>query len=87
MKRDKISVDRRENFLSGFPEMLGYLVRHLTKYNQFQDAKGIVIRNNLTITQVGPGIWDTMQLVQYQEELDLALRDTDYFGPLTNAYK
>lgn len=46
-QEDYMSLDRIEDMLSGFRPMLAYLVEDLVFKGKFNEAKGVVIRNNL----------------------------------------
>jgi hypothetical protein len=47
MEIKEISICRREDFLKGFPTLLAHLVKYLIKNKQLNDAKGILLRNNI----------------------------------------
>ena len=46
-QEDYMSLDRIEDMLSGFRPMLAYLVEDLVFKGKINEAKGVVIRNNL----------------------------------------
>lgn len=46
-QEDYMSLDRIEDMLQGFKPMLAYLVEDLVFKGKMNEAKGVVIRNNL----------------------------------------
>ncbi len=45
-----MSLDRIEDLFSGFKPMLAYLVEDLVFKGKINEAKGVVLRNNLETT-------------------------------------
>ena len=82
MQRENISIDRREDFFSGFPGMLSLLVDDLLLQKRPHDAKGILLRNNLTKADLGAKNWDALEGIEYQKDLDMGLCGHDSFGPV-----
>ena len=53
MEIKEISICRREDFFKGFPTLLAHLVKYLIKNKQLNDAKGILLRNNINSKDLG----------------------------------
>jgi hypothetical protein len=53
MEIKEISICRREDFFKGFPTLLAHLIKHLIKNKQLNDAKGILLRNNIDSKDLG----------------------------------
>ncbi len=53
MEIKEISICRREDFFKGFPSQLVNLIKHLIKNKQLNDAKGILLRNNINSKDLG----------------------------------
>ena len=63
-QQDFITLDRIEDLLSGFKQMLSYLAEDLTHKNKIQEAKGIFLRNQLE-GFVREDIMEKIQSIEY----------------------
>jgi hypothetical protein len=77
---DYMSLDRIEDMFSGFKPMLAYLVEDLVFKGKMNEAKGVVIRNELDST-LREDVKEQLADVIYNKALDPA--PYDVFGPLS----
>lgn len=75
-----MSLDRIEDMFSGFKPMLAYLVEDLVFKGKLNEAKGVVIRNDLEST-LREDVREQLADVIYDPALDP--KPYDVFGPLS----
>lgn len=81
-QQDFLTLDRIEDLLSGFKQMLSYLAEDLIHKNKMQEAKGIFLRNQLE-GFVRPDVQEKMNTVEYEEAKDSSLNGYDEFEQLS----
>lgn len=77
-----MTLDRIEDLLSGFKQMMSYLVEDLTHKEKLQEAKGIFLRNQLE-GFLRPEVHTTLQQVEYDQSKDSSLNGYDEFETLS----
>ena len=64
--KEYLSLDRVEDLISGFKQMLGYLVEDLAHNKKLVEAKGIMQRNNVE-NYVRQEVKDRLAEVEYDQ--------------------
>lgn len=80
--KDYLSLDRVVDLISGFKQMLGYLVEDLAHNNKFIEAKGIMQRHNVE-SYMRPEVKEKLANIEYEESKDSSLYLYDEFEPLS----
>lgn len=81
-QQDFLTLDRIEDLLSGFKQMLSYLAEDLAHKNKIQEAKGIYLRNQLE-GFVRDDILQKINSVEYDVAQDTSLNHYDEFEQLS----
>lgn len=81
-QKDFLSLDRVEDLLSGFKQMLGYLVEDLAHKTHENEALGIMLRNNVQ-AYVRHEVQERLEQVKYDMDKDSSLFLYDEFEPLS----
>lgn len=80
--KDYLSLDRVVDLISGFKQMLGYLVEDLVHNNKFIEAKGIMQRHSVE-NYIRPEVKEKLENTEYDESKDSSLYLYDEFEPLS----
>jgi hypothetical protein len=71
-QQDYITLDRIEDLLSGIKQMMGYFVEDLAHKGRIQEAKGILMRNQVE-GYIRQDIKEKLADVIYEESKDTSL--------------
>lgn len=80
--KEYLSLDRVEDLISGFKQMLGYLVEDLAHNKKPMEAIGIMQRNNVE-NYVRQEVKDRLTGIEYDQSKDTSLHLYDEFEPLS----
>jgi len=80
--KDYLSLDRVVDLISGFKQMLGYMVEDLAHNNKFNEAKGIMQRHGVE-TFIRLEVKEKLESFEYDESKDSSLYTYDEFEPLS----
>jgi hypothetical protein len=81
-QQDFLTLDRIEDLLSGFKQMLSYLAEDLAHKSKLQEAKGIFMRNQLD-GFVRADMMEKIAAVEYIPQQDSSLNCYDEFEQLS----
>lgn len=71
-----------EDLISGFKQMMSYLVEDLAHKGKMIEAKGMMIRHEVQ-TFLRPEVCQKLETVVYDMKLDSSLNTYDAFEPLS----
>jgi hypothetical protein len=80
--KDYLSLDRVVDLISGFKQMLGYLVEDLAHNNKLNEAKGIMQRHGVE-SYIRIEVKERLENLDYDESQDSSLYLYDEFEPLS----
>ena len=81
-QQEFLTLDRVEDLITGFKQMMSYLVEDLQHQNKSMEAKGMMIRHQIE-TYLRPEVLESLKAVEYDEKLDTSLMKYDAFEPLS----
>ena len=81
-QKDFLTLDRIEDLLSGFKQMISYLVEDLAFKKKEMEAIGIMRRNEVE-SYVREDAHEKLASVKYDSERDSSLKCIDGFSPMS----